>query len=298
MQEPGTRWPDFFLVGAVKAGTTSLYRYLDQHPAVFLPRVKEPHHFAPRFDPGPLDSSRAVRDREAYLALYAEAGRDRCAGDCSPYYLWDADSPRLIREVRPDARILMVLRNPVERAYSHFLMVARETRVRGSFLDELRTDRDKRGRRWSESNLYFELGLYAGQLRRYRACFPEEQLRVTLYDDLVAGPDALVRNLWAFLGLPDTEASLDTATRHNPASVPRGPLARLALASRRGAHRLRLHRLLPLGLKTALHDRVLLRPEPPPPLPADARDWLRDAYRESVADLADLLDRPLDHWLT
>jgi hypothetical protein len=291
------RWPDFFLVGAPKAGTTSLARYLGQHPGVYLPAVKETHFFAPRFDPDPLASSRAVRDRAEYLALFAAARPDQKAGDCSPYQLWDEDSPRLIREAVPDARILMVLRNPIERAYSHFLMVARESRVRGTFLQELRADREKRGTRWSESNLYVELGLYPEQIRRYQACFPPERIRICLYDDLVRDPEALVRELWTFLDLPETTTPLDTSRRHNPASVPRGPVARLLLESRRVLHRLRVHRLLPLGLRTRFHDRVLLRPEPPPPLPEDARAWLRDTYRDSVAELGDLLGRPLDRWL-
>src|SRR5215469_8597868 len=92
-------WPNFFLVGAAKAGTTSIYAYLSQHPDIFFPVIKEPHFFT-RVRPAPQLQFliEAVSKRAAYVRLYANAGDRRVIGDASPSYLWHPEVPKRIRE--------------------------------------------------------------------------------------------------------------------------------------------------------------------------------------------------------
>src|SRR5579871_3433321 len=112
-------WPNFFLVGAQKAGTSSVYAYLKQHPDIFLPAIKEPHffsqvvpisHYEPIFLPSVLNEA-------DYLRLYRDACGFSAIGDASVSYLWDPEAPQRIHARMPQARILIVLRDPVERAY-------------------------------------------------------------------------------------------------------------------------------------------------------------------------------------
>jgi Sulfotransferase family len=113
--------PDFFVVGAAKSGTTSLYHYLDQHPDVYMPRNKEPHYFS-RVPPFPGRGSHPVTSEEEYLDLFKLWNKESVAGEASPSYLWDEKAPYRIKETVPQAKIIAILRHPVERAYSHYLM--------------------------------------------------------------------------------------------------------------------------------------------------------------------------------
>ena len=105
-------WPNLFVVGAAKAGTTSLWRYLDQHPAIYMSPVKEPHYFS-SFTPGLFP---AVKDEGEYLRLFRDAGDAPLRGEASASYLWDAETPRRHPSRSPDAKIVISLRDPVERA--------------------------------------------------------------------------------------------------------------------------------------------------------------------------------------
>src|SRR5437667_3118215 len=165
-------WPNFFIVGAQNSGTTSLYGYLKQHPDVFMPALKEPHYFAqitPSHEQRYLRT--IVRDEAAYLRLFLKAKGYPAIGEASPSYLWDANAPHRIRKAVPHAKIIILLRDPVERAYSHYLMDVREGRQDLPFLQALERDWNRSKKGWSVSQLYVELGLYAEQVRRYLEVF-------------------------------------------------------------------------------------------------------------------------------
>ncbi|MBA2556652.1 MAG: hypothetical protein H0V12_04785, partial [Chloroflexi bacterium] len=111
--------PDFFIPGAPKSGTSSMYEYLRQHPEIYLPSLKEPRHFCPDQDSGSdRDGLFFVRDRDEYLALYAGVRGEKRIGDASVQYLYSRVAAERIREFNPDARFIVMLRNPVHMAYS------------------------------------------------------------------------------------------------------------------------------------------------------------------------------------
>ena len=120
--------PNFLIIGAMRAGTTSLYHYLKQHPQVYMSPVKEPRFFAlegEKPDPGrPTDErlmNHSITDIEAYRALFQAVSKETAIGEASPLYLYSPKAPERIRHYIPDAKLIAVLRDPVERAYSHFL---------------------------------------------------------------------------------------------------------------------------------------------------------------------------------
>ncbi|MEP0825293.1 MAG: sulfotransferase, partial [Nitrososphaera sp.] len=109
-------WPNFFIVGAQKCGTTSMYYYLKDVPGVFMCPVKEPNHFAPNVrETVAID---VIRDKREYLDLFRKADGNIAIGEASVFYLWDPDAPRLIRQTVPNAKIIIMLRDPIERAFS------------------------------------------------------------------------------------------------------------------------------------------------------------------------------------
>src|SRR5918992_1601997 len=139
LTKPEEIWPNFFIVGAQKAATTSLYHYLKNIPGVYMSKVKEPSYFAPNYvrpDPG-----RFLRDKKEYLRLFKNARGYIAVGEASPSYLWDPDAPKLIHQTVPHARIIMILRDPIERAYSRYLMKKKyRGGMKSSFYDEIIRD--------------------------------------------------------------------------------------------------------------------------------------------------------------
>jgi len=128
--------PNFFIVGATKAGTTSIYNYLKNIPGIFMSAEKEPNYFSRKNIPNdhPIIP---IRDKKKYLELFKGVKDEKIIGEASPTYLADPEAPKLIHEAYPDAKILISLRDPVERAFSHYLMVKGVGRVKTSFRDHL-----------------------------------------------------------------------------------------------------------------------------------------------------------------
>jgi hypothetical protein len=223
------RLPTFLIIGAAKSGTTSLYQYLVQHPAVFMPDLKEPHFWS-WFGHPPGDRRSWLLDRppealttvEAYAGLFAKARTAQVAlGEASTGYLCDPRAPQIIHDHLPAVRSIALLRDPIERAWSDFRMMRREgLEPESDFVRAVQLDADGR---------YVHQGAYGSALRRWLAAYPAEQLHVRLFDDLVADPRALVQGVLRFLGLRPME--LDVRSRHNAAPdqapVPEGARARL-----------------------------------------------------------------------
>ena len=204
--------PNFFLVGASRAGTTSLWTYLDQHPDVFFPSTpfpKEPSHFC---DLTPV-WAQAYADTDAYLEGYRAANGQIALGDASTTYLPSPEVPARIRERVPDARIIIVLRNPADRAFSLYSLlcqlgfewIAPFERALEEEERRLGNEEFKHGNPfWYYAYLYFHSGLYGEQVRRYLDAFPPEQVKIVLFDSLRRQPLETARGVFEFLGVDPT----------------------------------------------------------------------------------------------
>jgi hypothetical protein len=286
-------WPNFFLVGAAKAGTTSLYAYLSQHHDVFFPAIKEPHFFTEvRPSAEQQFLIEAISKRSAYLRLFARAAGHQVIGDASPSYLWHPEVPRRIRETVPQAKIAMILRDPVERAYSHYLMDYREGAQSRPFYQALLHDMSRSEKGWGVSYLYYELGLYAQQVKRYLETFTPERVKILMFEDFRRDANGVLRELAAFLGLdPKPLAQIDTSRRYNSYAAPRNQyLRRLAGAK---FSRIIGQALVPRSVGLFIFERIFLRQEPKPPLDPRARDLLCSLYERDLDDLERVLDRRL-----
>ena len=115
-------WPNFFIVGAPRSGTTFLYHYLNQISGIFMCPVKEPNYFAASINPK-RKLIKPIRSKEKYLKLFENVENETAIGEASPTYLWDPQAPKLIHEKIPNAKFIFILRNPIERAFSHYLFL-------------------------------------------------------------------------------------------------------------------------------------------------------------------------------
>ena len=225
------RLPTFLILGAAKSGTTSLYRYLGEHPDVFMSPVQEPSYFA--FQGSDLDFKGPGDDWmrgivattiEDYLANFDGATSEKAIGETSPPYLYMPHAAAAIRDKLPEAKLIAILRDPVERAYSQFrymMMCGREPEW--DFGEALRLEPRRMDMGWEWGWHYAELGFYGRQLERFYEIFPRDQLRVVLYEDLASDPVATMRQIFEFIGVdPDFRPAVET--RHRVTRVPRNRL--------------------------------------------------------------------------
>jgi len=247
--------PDLVIIGAAKAGTTSLARWLDDHPEVCVARAKELNFFS--YD----DVWR--RGLDWYAAQFGDTdARVRC--DASPSYLPAPQAPERMQQHLPRARLVALLREPVDRAYAHYWWLRNWGAESRSFLDVVRTELD--------GGLTplgcIDSSRYVDHLERYAERFPPEQMLVLGFDDLSREPEATFRTVCAFLAISETvPASVGTA--YNPsAQIRSGRLWRLT-----GRLLGRSWRDLPRGL-----DRLLVRYPERPPMEAEARDRLQEYF--------------------
>ena len=282
-------WPNFFLVGAAKAGTTSIYAYLSQHPQIYFPAVKEPHFFTQaRPSPKLQFLIEAVTKRSAYLRLYAQAAGHSIIGDASPSYLWHPEVPERIRAEIPHAKIAVILRDPVERAYSHYLMDYREGAQSRPFYEALLDDMKRPDKGWGLSYLYYELGLYAEQVQRYLETFKPEQVKVLMFYDFCREPKGVLREMTDFLGLdPHPLADIDTSRKYNSYAAPRNQYFRRMAGAK--ISRILGQALMPHWLGALIFERIFLKQAPKPPLDARARELFCSLYEPELDKLEKLL---------
>jgi hypothetical protein len=296
------RLPSFLLAGAHKAGTTALHDILGQHPEIFMSARKEPRFFALEGDPldyrGPDDPAAraAFTTIEAYAALFADSAGYSAVGESSTLYLYDDRAAANIARHCPAMKIVVVLRDPVDRAYSNFIYNRRDGREPlASFVDALTAEDDRVVAKWGPLWHYRRKGHYLSQLQRYYAHFPPEQLLVLLYDHLVASPADTAVRIFRFLGV-DPTASVDVRRRLNVSGVPR--VASLQRAMKGGSPVKRLLRqLLPRGMRKAAGAAVArANLASAPPMPEAARVFLDAAYAGEREALESTLGCSLQHW--
>jgi Sulfotransferase family len=293
--------PNFLIIGAQKAGTTALFYALSKHPQVFTSAIKEPRYFANEAKAladaaGPGDGETTMTSSlEEYEALFAEAGAAIARGEASPAYLYDAETPAKIAQLIPDAKLIAILRNPIERAYSNFLYLIREGREPlHDFGAALAEEEKRRASGWSTAWFYKDKGFYGVQLERYLEHFDRDQLHFILYEDYNENPESTVKDVYRFLGV-DESFTQDLSIRLNVSGLPKSK--GLQAVSRR-SRRLKwlIDPLIPDRLRRGLlkaQNKNLSRP----PLPPEVRAELIEEYREDIERVGELTGLDVSRWL-
>jgi hypothetical protein len=286
-------WPNFFVVGAAKAGTTSIYAYLSQHPQVFFPAVKEPHYFAQVRPARELRySAEAITDRGAYLRLFRHARGYKIVGDASPSYLWHPEVAYRIKRAVPDARILILLRDPIDRAFSHYLMDYREGVQDEPFYTALRRDMERTEKGWGVSYLYYELGLYSAQVYRYLDAFGPERVHLMLFEEFKRDVRRALKEMAAFLEIdPAPMARIDIKKAHNAYANVRSERMRKIAGSdfARALGKI----LVPRRLGKYIYEEFFLKPGRKPAIDPRAHELLRALYTDEIVAVEKVVGRTL-----
>lgn len=273
--------PNFFLVGAAKSGTTTLYRALQAHDDVYLPDLKEPHVYAHLADPSTAPHLYADEGaaRARYGLLYGDVAGHRAVGDGSTTSLVVPGAAALIAQDVPAARIVAILRHPVDRAFSHFChFVTAGGEELHDFAEAVREEPRRRAEGWPFTYQYLGWGRYGDQLRPFFEHFDPDRVLVHLYDDLCCDGEGVVRSTLRFLGVDET-APIPPIGRHN--------VVRPAVATARG----RLGRL-----PRRVTGRPSAVPTPRPTLDPSLRAELTASFGDQIDELESLLGRDLSAW--
>jgi hypothetical protein len=311
--------PNFFIVGAPKAGTTSLYHYLDQHPEIYMSPIKEPCHFsveirAENFSEemlpgieaevraqheylqGPMTERRVGgvgMEWADYLRLFRDVKKEKAIGEASVLYLWSKTAAETMRSKIPDAKIVMILRDPVDRAFSEYMHAVTAGVLRISFREYVEACLSYKSDKLSLWKPSLEPGLYFDSVKRYLDRFGGGNVRIFFYEDYQARQAWVLEEMFRFLGV-DSSFIPDTSQRYLVPSVPRslalGQFLKKSGLWQRGA------RMSPSAFRSTLK-KLAVRSRGAVSVSPKDREFLHDYYREDIQKLAQLLDRDLTAWL-
>lgn len=295
--------PNFFIVGAARCGTTSLNRYLSQHPEIFITPKKETHFFAcglfPSSFKGPGDerlNERVITDEAQYAQLFASVKGAKAVGEASVFYLCYPGTAEQIAHAVPNAKIIILLREPVERAYSAYtFLFGRET---VEFAEGLRREEERKQADFEPMWWYKEAGLYYHQVKHYLDIFGAEQVKVVLYDDLCANPEQTLRAIFSFLGVKE-DVAINTSVRYNPAGVPKSRRLYLLLDHfiyHPSPLEKRIKSLVPHHLRLTWASKAIGMFTRSDSMDTRLYTQLKASFEEDVSKLEDLLQRDLRHW--
>lgn len=281
-----TALPDFFLVGAPKAGTTSVYKYMAQNPLIFVPVVKEPNYYT---NVGPDDRNVVnIKDEKRYLKLYADATPEQLKGDFSVSYMHDHDAYKKIHNNNPDAKIIMIIRHPVNRAYSHWLMDKREGFKKDEFYDGFLNDVNYKGTRgFCFNSMYYDCGLYADAITKYRSLFPN--VLVLVYEEIFIDIQKTLHDIYSFLNIDSINSH--TFSRHNESGEVKNKFLK-AIYSSTGIRKA-LKVLVPESKKDFLRGAIMAKTESKIS-PEDFKN-IAPYFKSDVIKVRELLGKP-DLW--
>lgn len=301
---PERERPDFLIIGAAKSGTSALYNQLAAHPEIFMTPVKEPNFFALKNldvdfqGPGDADTvnRRSVTTAEAYRRLFSRRSDERVAGEASTLYLYNPRAPGEIRRFHPGIKLIAVLRNPVERAFSSYRHLVRDGRETETFSGGLAAEESRIAAGWSHIWHYTRVGFYARQLRRYRKEFPADQLAVFTYDRFCERPEEVLREIFELLGV-DPDFVPDTTRRYNVSGRPRFHLLHRLVIGQNPLKSL-LRPLVPRSVRsrivTATQSWNVLPDEER--IPSEIRRRLEALFEDQIDEIESELGLDLGHW--
>jgi hypothetical protein len=305
---------NLFIIGAAKSGSTSLYQYLNQHPDIYFSPIKETNYFAkeinindlsPNYKKNNLIDLKAyfsqdemkdiplaiIQSKSDYEKLFHQASNEKILAEASVSYMYSETAADAILEYNPTAKFIAILRNPIERAFSHYLMALRFGYTSLPFKQAFESDMNAAQKGWGVSELFYELGLYSSQLHKYYERFPKSNIRIFLFEDLIHDKQNLFQSVFEFLEIKNMD--IDTNTIHNPGEVPRYPVLNKLIY--RAGFAKTAGKILPDSIKNIFKQNMLL--DDKPVLSAEDRKYLKDLYEPEILKTQALIQRDLSHWL-
>ena len=298
--------PNFLIIGAPKAGTSSLYYYLKQHPQIYMSPNKEPHFFALENQEinfkGPGDHKRldsSTTSLQDYSRLFESVTTEIAIGEASTSYLSSEQAPYRIKHYIPEVKLITILRNPVDAAYASYLHLLRDgDETIKDFDQALQAEKERIKQNWEGIWHYQKRGLYYTQLKRYFNLFERKQLRIYLYEDFRDNSQYVLQDIFNFLTL-DYSFIPDISQKYNVSGMPRNQMIN-RLMSKPNSLKSSFNFLVPNLLRTSLKKKIKnwnFNNFKKPALSLEIRNKLIMEYKEDISKLQDLIQQDLSNWI-
>jgi hypothetical protein len=296
------RLPNFVVIGAPKCGTTSLHHYLSQHPDVYVPKRKELHYFSyphiARFSAGPGDANilnHFCATRQSYENHYENAGKEAAIGDISPSYLYYAEVSGRIKMELGNPKIVIVLRDPIDKAFSQYMHLVRDNRETLSFYDALMAEKRHERDGWTPLWRYSESSLYAAKLKIYLDEFGEDRVKILLFTEFIRNPHGVMSELFRFLDV-DSEFRPDTSKVLNKSGFPKSRLMADFLSKPNSVTAL-AKKLFPESVSSSIRSALVdLNTGAKGHIDDKSRQYLREFFAADVSEVERLLGKKMG-WL-
>jgi len=292
--------PNFIIAGATRSGTTSLYYYLNQHPEIGFPTLKEPRYFSsigltlPQMGPGDntVDEN-LVLDFHDYVKLYDNVNSYKRIGDASSEYLYHYDySAESIYNTLGDIPIIIILRNPVERAFSAYNNLVRDGREKRSFEEGLMLEAERIDNNWDMMWAYKSVGLYCRQVRKYLQVF--SNVHIILFEEFINDVERHLQLIYKFLDV-SINVNVDTSVTYSYSGAPKSSLLGL-ITSRNNKYLYPLRKAAINFFSRAFLEKISRRIYSKSFINENVRNELNDFYLKDVICLEGLLSRDLSIW--
>lgn len=295
--------PNFLIIGTQKAGTTALYGYLQEHPQIYMSSIKEPGFFDFEGEkvnfcgPGDDRSYRfAINDLATYQNQFQDVNNEIAIGEATTWYLQSLEAPERIKYHIPNVKLIAILRNPVDRAYSAFIHAIRDNREPVSDFARALLEEDKRIKNnWGFLWRYKHMGFYATQLKRYFEQFDRNQIRVYLYEDFKNNPTEILKDIFYFLNVDETFTPR-VFTHSNISGIPKSKTLHTFL-SKNNPIKSFFKPFIPYKFRKQIIDQLRLKNMVKPKCSLEVQLKLREVFREEILELQKLLQRDLSKWL-
>lgn len=284
-----TRFPDFIIIGAGKCGTTSLHDYINQHPQVYLCPKKETFFFT---DQQAREKNRkwgSVTTLEDYLALFDNAPESCILGEISTVYYAHAESAKLIHDAIPDVKIIAILRDPSDRAFSSYQMFIVNGHETRSFQEII-----------AARTQHITMGFYYQELVPFYERFDSKNIKILLFDDLVKNPQTFLHNLFSFVGV-DPDFLPDMSKRGREGGLPKRLWLHQLLTQQnivRSVITSVVKLIVPLEQRQMMREKLVRNNLSKEKMERNYRDQLIEIYRDDIHKLQDLIGQDLSHWLS
>ena len=289
--------PNFLIVGVQKAGTTSIYNYLQEHPQVYMSLIKETNFLEKDWEnlPPEQQNKNGIVTLEKYAELFANVKDEIAIGEASPNYLFHHESSAArIKKYVPNAKLIVVLRNPVERAYSDYLMHIRDAIGYRSLSEQIKHS--------SHKSFILRKGFYFESIKYYLEQFGQAQVKIFFYEDLCENPQVFMQEVYQYIGVND-DFLPNTTRKAQVAKIPKNKNINNLLQRKnplRNTAAKILKTVMPIEARQKLRDRLISlnsQTKQQAPLSAEERQQLIELYREDILQLQDLVGRDLSKWL-
>ena len=293
--------PNFLIIGSAKGGTSSLHYYLRQHPQIFMPDLKEPRFFALEGgilnfqNPDSAINYNSITTLREYESLFANVTNELGIGEASPLYLYSEKAARRIKHYVPDAKLMVILRNPVDRAFSCYTHLLREGYEPLSFEAALKAESERRQNNWAHLWHYREAGYYYRQLKPYFELFNPEQIKIYLFDEFKQDNHAVLTDIYDFLGV-DRDFVPDM-TRQNVSGMPKSRRLQ-KFFSQKNVFRSTIQAVMPKEIRHTVAAKIKAwNIGKKPKLNPETRHQLMLEYRDDILQLQTLIAKDLTSWI-